>query len=92
MPVTIERRKRLIARRNRYLAILDEIELAMHKINSGEAQSYTINSIQLARRTLTIDDLIKEWEFYTKRLQEVEDELAGLSTGMQARNFLPSDY
>lgn len=92
MPVTIERKKILIARRTRYLAILDEIERAMHKINIGEAQSYTINSIQLARRTLTISDLIKEWEFYSKRLQEVEDELAGLTTGMQARNFLPSDY
>lgn len=92
MEVTVERRKLLLARRSRYLAILDEIELAMHKINIGEAQSYTINSIQLARRTLSMTDLMNEWDFYKKRLQEVEDELAGLNAGMQIRNFLPSDY
>ena len=91
MPVTIERRKRLIARRNRYLAILDEIELAMHKINIGEAQSYTINSIQINRRNMSPRDLIELEKYYLNRKAQVEAELAGNGTPA-VRTFLPVDF
>lgn len=91
MTVSYEKRQSLLRELAQIDGILDEIRIAIHKILLGEAQSYTINSIQVNRRALSLKDLQDLEKYYMNRRGEIEAQLEGNNT-RNGRVFLPVDF
>ena len=89
--ISIEKRKSLLDELAQIDEILIKIRYGVNKILMGEAQSYTINSIQINRRNMSLRDLIELEKYYLNRKAQVEAELAGNGTPA-VRTFLPVDF
>lgn len=89
--ISIEKRKSLLDELAQIDEILIDIRYGVHKILTGEAQSYTVNSIQVNRRNMSLKDLMDLEKYYLNRKAEIEAELAGKGTPA-ARTFLPVDF
>lgn len=89
--ISYEKRSSLLLEKLEIEEILKDIRLGIHRILCGEAQSYTVNSIQVNRRNMSLKDLMDLEKYYRNRLGEIEAELAGLGSPA-VKTFIPTDF